>query len=122
MITRAQRAQRRRRGLVVFLGGVCFFCGATSGLEFHSLEAIPRQHHNLSVGDRVTYYRRLAARGDVMLLCVRCHRNLEDWQRMVGRLLAKTYAHPRRPAHDDSYAVNVLRLAHDSFCSLARRA
>ena len=75
MTLRYQRAARIRAALLQSLGGCCTICGATGGLEMHLLKSDGGKHHAMNGCDRVYFYAKQSALGNVQLLCGHHHRS-----------------------------------------------
>ena len=87
MTSETQRAAQYRAALLLSLGGVCRGCGSPDRLEFHSLIEDGGRHHRMNPFDRVTFYRKLAAGGNVVVLCRVCHAAVSAFEASAGRLL-----------------------------------
>ncbi len=66
-------ARRARAALVQSLGGVCATCGVSHPLECDCVEPRGDWHHRIGFAQRVSFYRREAASGNLQLLCPLCH-------------------------------------------------
>lgn len=66
-------AQRKRRWLLAVLGGRCVHCGCADNLTFDCITATGDKHHKMSSAQRMTFYTRQAAMGNLQVLCFECN-------------------------------------------------
>ena len=65
--------QERREALRKALGNVCKHCKATGKLHFDCVYPQGHAHHQMGSRDRIIFYEREHKRGNIQLLCARCH-------------------------------------------------
>lgn len=82
---RSIQAARLRTELRFRLGGKCFRCGATIGLQFHVGGDGDSKHHAMSSRDRVYFYLNEFARNNLLLVCRNCHHALTVGQSRARR-------------------------------------
>lgn len=87
------RARLRRVWIIQQLGGHCARCGETRHLQFDLKASDGGFHHGLSWPQRQLYYMTEFGRGNLQLLCPRCHtaKTLAD---IKARRAAKLTAPP----------------------------
>ena len=66
-------ARGERQRMMGVLGGVCVICGATEGLEFDCIRPMGDRHHRYDTSQRMCFYRRQYAEGNLQLLCGSCN-------------------------------------------------
>ncbi len=66
-------ARRKRRELVAVLGGVCAICGSVEDLGFDCIRPMGDAHHRYDTSQRMCFYRRQFAEGNLQLLCNSCN-------------------------------------------------
>jgi hypothetical protein len=66
-------ARRKRREMVAVLGGVCAICGTDENLEFDCIRPMGGRHHRYDTSQRMCFYRRQYAEGNLQLLCGSCN-------------------------------------------------
>jgi len=67
-------AARARDALRFALGQRCAWCDRrTSTLEFDVIDSSDETHHRFEWSARISFYRKMNARGNLQLLCKRCH-------------------------------------------------
>ena len=71
---RSLRAAASRRELVVALGGLCFVCGVSEGLEMDCIVPRGSQHHYMPFHTKIRFYWQEHLRANLQLLCRPCHR------------------------------------------------
>lgn len=65
---------RLRNKIKADLGNKCARCPNTDSLEFHDKRARGNEHHGLGSKARMLWYREAHSKGEIELLCPRCHR------------------------------------------------
>jgi len=81
-------ARQARFELRLKLGGACFECGSDKHLDFDCITPQGDEHHRMSVDQRVSFYRKQFALGNLQLLCrYKCHKkkNLADMKLRLAR-------------------------------------
>jgi len=63
-----------RMALKRAMGGRCERCGSTDKLEFHDRLERGAEHHGLGSAGRYRWYKAEWTRGNIELICERCHR------------------------------------------------
>ena len=71
-------ARRARRKLMEELGEVCVFCGSTIDLEFDCKKPMGHAHHRYDTSQRMCFYRKQHANGNLQVLCGTCNRRKGD--------------------------------------------
>lgn len=66
-------ARDARARLVRLLGGKCARCGVTHPLQFDCIMPCGDAHHKVGFAQRISFYRRQQAAGNLQLLCTDCH-------------------------------------------------
>lgn len=66
-------AEKIRCELLLFLGGYCKLCGATKHLEFDHVVPIDWTPSAKSQSQRAAEYKREFAKGNLQILCSKCH-------------------------------------------------
>lgn len=66
-------AEKIRCELLLFLGGYCKLCGATKNLEFDHVVPIDWTPSAKSQSQRAAEYKREFAKGNLQILCSKCH-------------------------------------------------
>ena len=77
-----------RQALKKELGGKCSRCKSTMGLEFDCILPAGAEHHGLGSAARIRFYRGEHAKGNLQLLCARCH-NVKTQNERAGRKRAE---------------------------------
>lgn len=75
---RARRARELREKLFAELGRLCVGCGAGDKLEFDLRVPGGDRHHRMNPYDRVLFYLREHAAGNVQVLCTSCNASKAD--------------------------------------------
>jgi hypothetical protein len=71
--SRTRYARARRDALRASLGGKCARCQETHHLQFDCITSTGPAHHGLNWRDRLAFYAREHERGNLQLLCPKCH-------------------------------------------------
>jgi hypothetical protein len=69
--------------MILALGGRCIDCGTTSNLTFDCIRPTGGGHHKLSSVNRISYYIRQMAAGNLALRCADC--NTKKGAKILGR-------------------------------------
>ena len=66
-------ARKTRDTLIAQMGSRCSKCKGAKCLTFDHIESIGWEPHTVSWSQRMTEYKRAHAKGNLQLLCIRCH-------------------------------------------------
>lgn len=77
-------AKARRIELMMLLGYCCKECGREEELEFDCIEPQGDKHHKLDTERRMIFYWRQHEKGNIQILCERCHtkKSAEEFNRI----------------------------------------
>lgn len=71
-------ARRQRRVLMARLGRFCVFCGSTIDLGFDCKKPMGHAHHRYDTSQRMSFYRKQYADGNLQVLCGSCNARKGD--------------------------------------------
>ncbi len=71
-------ARRKRAELMAELGNRCAWCGEIEGLTFDCIVPTGHNHHRGSTDQRMCFYRKQHAAGNVQILCHSCNSSKGD--------------------------------------------
>jgi len=82
-------AKCERARLIFILGGCCANCGKQSDLEFDCISPTGHDHHTGSTDQRMCFYRKQYAIGNLQVLCGKCNAIKGDEKNFDGSLSAQ---------------------------------